>query len=485
MTRLSPRAGLLLTLVNASLLALLVGYSRNTLEQHPQLVLAKQLYTYPPVGTFECLSSRQLLASDRLNFSAWHGFQQVHIGPIEGPLQVELEFRLQPQAYLLLTTSHTPRLQQGIRLSLHSGLPSLQYRATPQGEFLQVEPLDIDPLPAGRWISLGLQGRSLHLQGKTLELWGSPPGPRLLTLGGGQRRCEVRNLRLQGERLPLHNPVSWWLCWLFVMLLLRWPRMQLVLTSLLLSAYLFDRVYWSHRYAPSGLGSAVEQIRLRLAHGLALLNPTPPPHLGVAEFLQLGPQRVRPFIPLHYNRQSSKSLMLVGSSQLWGSGARLPQEMLAAQLARRLPQWHIINASLWGLKARDMRLRLERLGLCAPRVVLVLGNNDGGNPHFEEDVEQLLASLQGSSLLLVAEPNCGELPLRAGVARNHEILSRLARQHRLPVLQLDEALRERLDQGFLWVDRVHLSSFGQQCAAELLARELLSGASSPPPPSGR
>ena len=195
MTRLSPKAGLQLTLVNASLLALLVGYSRNTLEQHPQLVLAKQLYTYPPVGTFECLSSRQLLASDRLNFSAWHGFQQVHFGPLEGGLGLELQFRLQPQAYLLLTTTHTPRLQQGLRLSLHSGLP-----------------------------------------------------------------------------------------------------------------------------------------------------------------------------------------------------------------------------------------------------------------------------------------------LRAGVARNHDILNRLSRRHRLPLLNLDQALRERLNQGFLWVDRVHLTSYGQQCAAELLARELLSAECSPPPP---
>ncbi len=482
MTRLSPKAGLLLTLVNASLLALLVGYSRNTLEQHPQLVLAKQLYTYPPVGTFECLSSRQLLASDRLNFSAWHGFQQVHFGPLEGGLGLELQFRLQPQAYLLLTTTHTPRLQQGLRLSLHSGLPSLQYRATPQGEFLQVEPLDIAPLPAGRWISLRLQGTTLELQGKTLQLWESSPGPRLLTLGGGQRRCEVRNLRLQGERLALHNPVSWWLCWLLVMLLLRWPRTQLALASLLLSAYAFDRGYWSHRYAPSGLGYAVERIRLGLADGLAWLDPPPLPYPATAEFLQLGPQRVRPFLPQHYNRPSSKQLLLVGSSQLWGSGARLPQEMLAAQLARRLPQWHLINASLWGLKVRDMQGRLEKLGLRAPRVLLVLGNNDGGNPHFEEDVEQLLATLQGSSLLLVAEPNCGELPLRAGVARNHDILNRLSRRHRLPLLNLDQALRERLNQGFLWVDRVHLTSYGQQCAAELLARELLSAECSPPPP---
>lgn len=430
-------------------------------------MLVKSLQTYPAIGTHECLVSRQLLAGNRLNFSAWHGYQQVLL-PQGSRLQ--LQFRLQPLAYLLVA-----RGNQGVRLSLHPELPSIRYRISPQGQFLAREPLLHSPLQAGRWTSLSLEGRELRLgDGPPLSLWPSPSGGRPL-LGGGQRRSEVRNLKLDGHPVPLHNRLDWWPCWLLV-LLLRPLRLQLMLASLLLSFSAFDRFYWSHRYAPYGLGRAFERTRAGLARALSPLDPTPP------NLEPLPPEKMRPFAPALYNPQGRCSLLLLGSSQLWGSGARLPQERLAAQLAGLLPDHRIINASLWGVHARHLQERVEKLQLRADRVLIVLGNNDVDNPRFEADLEALVRACGPRPTLLVCEANSGELPLSAALKQNHESMGRVAEKLGCQRLDLDDSLRGQLDSGLLWVDRVHLSSYGQQLAAQVLATSLRTPGNSSPVP---
>ncbi|ODT76214.1 hypothetical protein ABS71_03655 [bacterium SCN 62-11] len=461
-------------LINGFLLAEWTLAGRNLPSRHPELVLEKSLYWTAPLGE-GATQTRQLLAGNRLHLNVWQGFQEVNYGPFLELQSLQVDFELEPDAYLLLTLHRDATSRRGVRLSRHPKLPSLYFESDRQGRFLKTAPLNV---------SLGTSNRAswdpkvLHCNGSNFPL-PALRGPTVVSLGSGSLATTIDSLSVNGQPQSFAHRAHLAKLGLVLggVLLCLTPllgRLQLGLTPVLLGLLLFDRSYWAGRYA---LNSGLERARIGWCDLWEGLDPTPSLDYGpMMRHLAIRERAMRRSLaPETYGSQGPVVLFL-GTSQLWGSGAQQRQDRVIAQLARLRSGYRLVNGSRWGSNcaALEKRYRQELAALKPALVVLDLGHNDQNNPHFAEQLETLVQSCRPSPVVLLCEANTGEVPLPVELQRAHGILRQTARRHGLPCLELDAWLRrpERLSNGIMWCDLVHLTSYGQAEMADFLAQGL-------------
>jgi lysophospholipase L1-like esterase len=461
-------------LINGFLLAEWTLAGRNLPDRHPELVLEKSLYWTAPLGE-GATQTRQLLAGNRLHLDVWQSFQEVNYGPFAELRELEVEFELQPEAYLLLTYQRDAGGRRGLRLSRHPRLPSVYFESDRTGRFVRSAALDA---PLGLSNRVRLQGTRLLCNGSSFQL-PAYGGPTLVSLGSGALPTTIDRLRINGQQQSFaHRRNLGRLGLVFgavLLCLVPWlGRLQLGLTPVLLGLLLFDRSYWAGRYA---LHSNIERARIGWCDLWEGLDPTPTldyrpimKHLGQPERAMR-----RSLAPETYGSDGPVVLFL-GTSQLWGSGAQRRDDRVVAQLAQMKQGYRLINGSRWGSNcaALEKRYRRELSAFRPALVVLDLGHNDQNNPEFAAQLETLVQSCRPARVVLLCEANTGELPLPPSLQQAHAIVRQTARRHQLVCLELDAWLRhpQRLSQGIMWCDLVHLTSYGQAEMAAWLAQGL-------------
>jgi lysophospholipase L1-like esterase len=177
-----------------------------------------------------------------------------------------------------------------------------------------------------------------------------------------------------------------------------------------------------------------------------------------------------------------RRILVLGTSQTWGSGAARPEDVWVRRLEARLGEsaqpgerFELIDAGLPGEISKKVRELFERRWLAwQPELVLVvLGNNDRDPAVLARELDAIAedCAKRGIRAAFVPEPNSieGRKPsdLRELEAK-HAALRAVAERRGLPVVEVHAALAAERDTGFLWWDRVHLTSYGQERLAEHL-----------------
>ena len=171
-------------------------------------------------------------------------------------------------------------------------------------------------------------------------------------------------------------------------------------------------------------------------------------------------------------------ILFLGTSQMWGSGAASPNERIAAKVSFLLNSGtsgrniYVINASKRGSNSFDLSSSCkDHLYLFRPDLVILdLSNNDDAR-WFDKGLLSLLEWTRSihSKTLFVLEPNSPEVDK---IRDKHAIMRNISREYHVPLLDLNGYLASDTvyDSGFLWWDLVHLSSYGQELAAEFIAK---------------
>ncbi|MDH3744125.1 MAG: SGNH/GDSL hydrolase family protein, partial [Acidobacteriota bacterium] len=178
-----------------------------------------------------------------------------------------------------------------------------------------------------------------------------------------------------------------------------------------------------------------------------------------------------------------RRLLFVGASQTWGSGAAKEKETFVRRTERLLNKratagrFECINMAVSANKIADMERDLLARGLSLePDIVVVnASNNDIGRhtKNFEKHLDQLVAETLrvGSRVVLIMEPNSLERG-PSSLRKFHAIMGKVAERHGVAVIDMHTYLADRYDDGFLWWDWVHMTSYGQRLFAERLVEEL-------------
>ncbi len=174
-------------------------------------------------------------------------------------------------------------------------------------------------------------------------------------------------------------------------------------------------------------------------------------------------------------------IVVLGSSQTWGAGAGREDETPVAALERRMnaepagPRVECINLGIPAtVAAHHARLLQRRWWRLRPHLAVVnLSNNDRDTGRFAVAMERLLAAAErrGVPVVLVQEPNSPERQDRT-LAANHRTLAALGEKWGAPVVPMHADLAALSDTGFLWWDKVHMTSLGYRLFAERLHQTL-------------
>lgn len=176
-------------------------------------------------------------------------------------------------------------------------------------------------------------------------------------------------------------------------------------------------------------------------------------------------------------------ILFTGSSQTVGAGAGSLEDTFFARTHRELYDVLQGTTSLVSLNlsvsasnssrlAPDFIRYLERF---KPDIAVInLSNNDRGNSQFGADMSVYLQACIAANVLpvLLLEAADRQDP---NLLANHRILRNLGRKFQVPVLDLHGYMHQEktATSGFLWWDFFHMTSHGQQLAAEWLSPQLI------------
>ena len=200
---------------------------------------------------------------------------------------------------------------------------------------------------------------------------------------------------------------------------------------------------------------------------------------------QEGPEDVRARLREEISPDKSPDvyrILLVGSSQTWGAGARRVDQIWPRLLEHRLNERlgearrvECVNTGICAMTSTDLLsfYRDEWIDWKPDLVVINLSLNDGRDPAFQPNLREFVSlnEARGIQTVLMQEAVCTEIGPRVPSA-NHQRMAELASEVGVLCVPMHDHVDAQADCGYLWWDKIHLTSFGQQLLADELARRL-------------
>lgn len=536
-------AGLLLLLVLLFSVGFteFVLYSRNTLQQHSEWKLGKQRVAFHIMGSDITGRTRNLLFRNQLHLGVWHGFQELYYYRPLSLRHLTCDFRLKPGSVLTVYYAVDANMAEGVRLSRREGIPNAHLVRDRQGRFVSFEELEGFPL-SDSWhrleMDLGDDALKVFVDAQSwATLQPSTPDAKLVGFAGQAEDVVVDNVKLRtadGEEiLESFENTGFTKIWIVVVFLCLLgctvvggalkrsghpPRAILLRLSIacfgslgiLVLFFVFDYGLWSKRYPYQGLspwGNRARTSRAEIAR-VAFFDLFGPldrafaperdpfdrlmkrqPEVGIKKgtFL-LTDSRHYPVERFEdkevtvFPRAGGKSLriLLIGTSQTWGSGAIDATGCIQVQLYELLTgasegPVEVFNASFSGSNSFRLLGRFEQLRKLQPDIVVFnLSNNDQHNTaRFAECLQEMVAICRdiGSRPMFFLEANCLECP--SSLEKGHRAMGEVAKSNGIEPVDVHRLLGEKADSGKLWWDNVHLSSYGQSLVATRMAEAIL------------
>ena len=488
------RAGLpvVLALLAAWALQSLALRAGNTLHANGRWESTKVGLERGILGAVSFVATRTALHRNRLDLGVWHGFHELLLREPVTLSRLSLRFRLRKGGWLAVITAHDGARFEAVRVSADPDFPPACLAGTAAGAFTAKRPLAL-PEPGRGWHALALvrEGDALRVELDGAALAHCPVSLagalRIGVRGSAADHVEVDDLRVESAAPPgvivedFANQRGAG----------RLFGAALALVATLGTAVAFLAARSGSAAAPAFTAT---QLVVLVCTGLALLADTlyfgrrHPERIDFAGFEnrieyegQIVPRLAREH-PLAAPPAGVRRILILGSSQTWGSGAAHTEDVWVRRLeaglnesARLGERFEVIDAGVPAEVAKDQRKHFEESWVAwQPELVLVnLGNNDRDPRILAREVERIArrAREAGSRVVFVPEPNCVEgrsaRSLRVLVA-NHAAMREVAARLGLPVVEVHGRLHAERDSGFLWWDRVHLTSYGQERLARLL-----------------
>ncbi len=470
----------------------------NTLYNNGNWTSTKAELARGVMGAQSFVYELQPLAGGGLNLAAWHGYQEVMSRTAFDIASVELRFYMERRGYLSVLFQEADGDYAGVRISKNRDYPSMLFTATRDGEFTsRTEIKKLRQFPVSEWQTLRFE-----LDGERLKIFRDEERLRMLELQvgsplrvgfrGGKELVLVDDIRVEERngqvfRESFSRPRNWLLvnlvCAAIVLglsavLFLALRRIP-TLTDTRLLAYLlmFSGVLVVISLMLLGFGTYAKRFYPDQSAKLERQEEYWKDTLKQAVARRLESEYRRP------PAQGTRRVIFLGSSQTQGAGAAMLDETLVRQTERLLNElpgevrFECINTAVSGQRIADMAGGyFQRWIDLEPSIVIVNASNNDighGKRQFREWLTRLAERNRelGIELVLVMEPNSLERRVPA-LGRFHDIMRSVGEEYGLRVVDMHGYLLERYDDGFLWWDWVHLTSFGQRLFAERLVREL-------------
>lgn len=471
----------------------------NTPETNGNWVSVKCEMARPLMGAKTYMEGRQALAKGRLNLGAWHGFQEVFYKEQLAASLISFDFFVQDGGYLVFFFSNLRGLRTGIRLSANPMFPNAFIVADELGRFLEKTPITGLVVEPGHWHRFKLVVNGSVAE-SSLDDQSVPPrdlgGNAVNVIGfrGSASDAFVDNIRAD----------EWWGTFkVWEDFSNKSPRFPIYLECfryllvLSLCAYLVCRLRGTSFHNRLAALTSVHSCYLFVAImllGYAYLFSERYPSVKKLDrsgedwyirfeldvLMDMDAEFVEPSDP------EANQIVFIGTSQTWGAGVRSDDDVFARVVEKELnearPGGRGVRCLNAGINAADLQKLMvhvkEEWIRLSPRLVIVnLSTNDsasGVDPvQYEKELSELVDVWReaGSEVLFVLEANA--LEAKTVSRRLHPAMRQVSREKDVPLINMQEYLDLHYDDGFLWWDFVHMTSFGHRLVADHLMAEIL------------
>lgn len=490
-----------LQLVLGVLLAQIYLTSHNTLYNNGNWSVSKTKLWNGLIGSYSFLFDLQPLTEGFLNVAAWHGYQEVILERELDPASVEFDFFLaKKSSYLTFSFNRGGSRYDAIRLSRFRRHPPALLSVSEDLEFLRKRRLpELGSAAIGSWQTLRVEfaddAVSAFLNGERIEkldrLRTRVVRPQAIGFRGGASPVFIDNIRIvETDGSEFHetfsrprNFLAAYVVAIGGVLVLGW----LAFFGLRRVVSLSDKHLLFFVLMATGVLVVAATAALVLVSHRTGFYPNAGEKLKRQEayWKDASAEKLAADIEEKYSKQPSPEVhrfVVLGSSQTAGAGAPTEEETWVRRTERLLnersrgPRYELINAAVRGYVLKEMVEEFEsRWASWNPHtVILNASHNDRGAPErFERYLDRLLrrCRLAGIQVVLIQEPNAGRRGSKE-LLRLHSTMATLGERYAMPVLDLQAPLAARGDDGFLWWDGVHMTTFGQKLFAEQLVEEL-------------
>jgi lysophospholipase L1-like esterase len=469
----------------------------NSLDQHPDWISTKATLKRGVMGAVAYRTEAMALARNRLDLGAWFGFQEVTYRRPLDLAELGARVRFGPEGYVNVLYDIGPDGFSGVRFSDRADMPSLHFRTDAIGRFVALDTLVPSGTAPNVWhrVSVSFAGprASVQLDGRPVGAYDRRPGPSRVGFRGGQREGLVDDVEL---RLTSGTTIR--------ETFTNWRRAPLIaLLALAGFAGLAGAVATLARrrsvpWRDLGLGITMAHLVLLVLITILYVyqfeRGRTYPILGMrarkdeAYWIGYRQSDVLQDLRRDYGKPAGAAvyrILFLGASQTWGAGATLPEQVWVRQLETLLNagargrRFECLNAGVSGLTALTTAALLDSLLPFTPRAVVIdLSNNDIHPASLRENLGRMVDTLAraGIPAVLLLEPNSPERKptdtWHGDLGAKHDVVRAIGATRGIPVIDLQQYLRERNGTGFLWWDFVHLTDYGQRLVAEKLAVEL-------------
>lgn len=174
-------------------------------------------------------------------------------------------------------------------------------------------------------------------------------------------------------------------------------------------------------------------------------------------------------------------VLFIGTSQTWGAGAKTREETFVKLIEKRLNEqadkpgkFTCINAGVSGSDSTGLAEYYTNNWIKVRPIITIvnLSSNDTDEKAFYSNLQQFVRINEQNNIktVFVVEANSPEESQEeSGI---HKIMKRVGKENNLLVIDLHKYLRGKYDDGLVWWDYVHLTSFGHKLAAAYIFENL-------------
>lgn len=486
-----------LLLAAAPLTAFVEG-EENTLFKNHKWIVYKTRLAKDVMGHDSYYMGPQALAGYRLNLGAWHGYQEVLFREKVRPKSIAFDFHLAEGAYVVaeFDREHTGSYF-GLRLSSNARFPHAMVEVDQDGGFLSKEEIPRPPL--------------------------SPDLPHAARLEFLRDELVVYVNDSEWSRMPYQSTDSEWVGFRGGALP-AWVD-NVIVTDQSRGTVLVDRFdnRWTllaGLWRPIGIGlllACLVAIVFRYFQGAwttALWNLTALHLCLAAATIPLGAYRV--YVQSQHYPSETPELMrkeeewvarryehiqgaldtkhtydapddrlrvlFIGSSQTFGSGATEPEDTFVERIRAALspppagfPEIECINTAIPG----EISLNLYQhyaahwIDYEPDLVVINLSVNDAKYHDFAENLHKFATLNRARSIDTLFVLEAVSIEEHVDGLFTHAIMRDVGEEFGVPVLDSHGYISERFDDGFLWWDVVHPTSYGHGLIADFLTPRIV------------
>jgi len=470
----------------------------NTLYNNERWDSTKTDLDYFAIGSVSFMRKNQALSRCRLDLGAWHGYQEVLFKTPVVFHEIEFEFLLRPEAYLTFIIDKNKDHFSGIRLGVNSAFPNALIAGQHDKGFRIKSPIAVAGLHPGQWNHFKMTVPENRVPSVTVN--GLPVTlpdiriPWVCTVGfrGSFASALVDNVTIRQSEdldeihetfLDLSESSSVFCialilliaangCLLLALLAAEVERRKIpfVLLSLHIGAglvvtalALFLNFYYLGKY-PTGVEAVLTK-----KEQFFYLNKS---NARIVEIASRYPVPA----PLDTYR-----ILFFGGSQTVGMAATHKEDAYVDVIQQRLNtaaageiRYECINVGLDGATSQKLTYLYEKYwaNLGAKIALLSLGVNDAQSPElireYAANLERFIAigKQYGVRTVFVLEANSTEKYPEE--LETHTIMRNMAARENIPLIDAHGFLEQHQDDGFLWWDFVHPTSFGHRLIADCI-----------------